>query len=1063
MTLTGNNGFAVNGIDAGDLSGRALSAAGDVNGDGFEDFLIGAQKGDFGATDSGEAYLVFGGASVGSGGSLNLSTLDGTNGYLIGSIDASDLAGRSLGGGGDLNGDGFADIIVGAVISGSPSSGEVFVVFGGSHLSSLDGNNDGSIDLASVSGGDGSHGFLVNSGASGDNLALNAGSIAVIDDINGDGFDDLVIGARRASSSGLNREGKSYVVFGKADGFAATLDVDNLNGTNGFVLNGIDLSDYSGESVSSAGDFNGDGIGDMLIGAFLADPVSSLEGEAYLVFGGTNVGSSGSLDFSDLNGTNGFVIEGADASGRAGQRVAPAGDLNGDGYADVVIGAPEAEPGATANVGEAYIVFGGASVGSSGSLGVASLNGTNGFKVSGLQTDGDVGGSLSSGDINGDGFDDLLVGTYRLEGGTANGNIHVLFGGSNMGSTGSIDLSNLDAATGFTTTNLSVDGSYGVFGGVISSTGDINGDGFEDFAVGAPTTDIGGNSDVGISYVIFGGNFTNSVTHQAVSSGGSLSGTSGADVMIGSISADQLTGAGGADVLYGGAGIDSLYISDSIFLRVDGGSGYDSLRLDGAGFTLDLTTIADTRVRGIEEINLTGSGDNTLTLDLAEVLGLSDTSNTLTVSGNAGDTVNVGSGWFWSGTTTIGGEDYIRYSQGQATLLVDADITQTGVTQASSLSLGDLNGANGFRLDGIDANDFSGYSVSTAGDVNGDGFADLIIGAKGGNDSIGESFVVFGQASGWTSSLALSTLDGSTGFRIDGAAASDQAGASVSAAGDVNGDGFGDLIIGAWAADTPGSTSGESYVVFGKASGWGSNLALSSLDGSTGFRLPGIDTSDRSGFSVSGAGDVNGDGFDDVVIGAWVGNNYAGESYVVFGQSSGWASSVAFTSLDGSTGFRLDGDANTFSGISVSGAGDVNGDGFDDLIIGAENTATQTGTSYVVFGQASGWTSSLALTSLDGTTGFRLEGLRPQPRPDRDRRHQGAGHRGHRHHGLGQQHADAGSGRSAQHLRQLEHATHCRQRRRHGERRFGLVLERHHGYRWPALHALQQRPGDTVH
>ncbi|MDP6268993.1 MAG: hypothetical protein QF398_01235, partial [Alphaproteobacteria bacterium] len=129
MTLTGNNGFAVNGIDAGDLSGRALSAAGDVNGDGFEDFLIGAQKGDFGATDSGEAYLVFGGASVGSGGSLNLSTLDGTNGYLIGSIDASDLAGRSLGGGGDLNGDGFADIIVGAVISGSPSSGEVFVVF----------------------------------------------------------------------------------------------------------------------------------------------------------------------------------------------------------------------------------------------------------------------------------------------------------------------------------------------------------------------------------------------------------------------------------------------------------------------------------------------------------------------------------------------------------------------------------------------------------------------------------------------------------------------------------------------------------------------------------------------------------------------------------------------------------------------------------------------------------------------------------------------------------------------------------------------------------------------
>ena len=116
---------------------------------------------------------------------------------------------------------------------------------------------------------------------------------------------------------------------------------------------------------------------------------------------------------------------------------------------------------------------------------------------------------------------------------------------------------------------------------------------------------------------------------------------------------------------------------------------------------------------------------------------------------------------------------------------------------------------------------------------------------------------MFGKASGFTGDLALADLDGSDGFRIDGVDTYDYSGFSVSGAGDINGDGFADLVVGAYYA----GTSGESYVVFGKEAGFTAGVDLSSLDGSDGFRLDGAAADDKSGQSVSGAGDVNGDGF----------------------------------------------------------------------------------------------------------------------------------------------------------------------------------------------------------
>ena len=300
---------------------------------------------------------------------------------------------------------------------------------------------------------------------------------------------------------------------------------------------------------------------------------------------------------------------------------------------------------------------------------------------------------------------------------------------------------------------------------------------------------------------------------------------------------------------------------------------------------------------------------------------------------------------------------------------------------AATLGLSSLDGTNGFSLDSL-TNDFCGYSVSAAGDINGDGRDDLIIGAFGaslnGSYSSGSSYVVFGKASPFAAALALSSLDGMNGFRLDGTGVLDRAGFSVSAAGDINGDGRDDLVVGATTADFNGSQSGSSYVVFGKATPFAATLALASLDGTSGFRIDGV-ADDRAGRSVSAAGDINDDGRDDLIIGAPNGANGPGSSYVVFGKAAPFAATLVLSNLNGTNGFRLDGEVTfDYSGSSVSGAGDINGDGRDDLIIGARGAIANgmgTGRSFVVFGQTTPFPAIFALSSLNGSNGFRLDGI----------------------------------------------------------------------------------------
>ena len=604
-SLDGTTGFILNGIDARDQSGRSVSSAGDVNGDGYDDLIIGADGADPNGYDTvGETYVVYGGATApGTGGKLDLSSLDGTNGFILNGIDEYDYSGWSVSSAGDVNGDGYDDLIIGADgadPNGYDTVGETYVVYGGSSAP----GTGGELDLSSL---DGTNGFILNGIDASDRSGFSVSSAG---DVNGDGYDDLIIGAREADPNGDDTVGETYVVYGgaSAPGTGGELDLSSLDGTNGFILNGIDEYDYSGWSVSSAGDVNGDGYNDLIIGAREADPNGDDEGgETYVVYGGASApGTGGRFNLSSLDGTNGFILNGINEDDESGRSVSSAGDFNGDGYDDLIIGASGADPNGRRS-GETYVVYGGASApGTGGELDLSSLDGTTGFILNGIDAYDFSGFSVSSaGDVNGDGYDDLIIGALGADpnGGNYAGETYVIYGGANApGTGGRFNLSSLDGTTGFILTGVDAGDNAGRS---VSSAGDVNGDGYDDLIIGAWLADPNGDSSAGETYVVYGG-ATGTESLVPVTA----QGTAAVDNFTGNSGADSFTGIATDDVVRGGAGDDNTSVTALDFAAVDGGTGRDTLILDGADLSLDLTGAGHASVDSVEVFDLSGTGSN---------------------------------------------------------------------------------------------------------------------------------------------------------------------------------------------------------------------------------------------------------------------------------------------------------------------------------------------------------------------------------------------------------------------------------------------------------------------
>jgi Ca2+-binding RTX toxin-like protein len=778
-------GFAIKGQAAGDAAGTTLTSIADLNGDGKAEILVGAPGNDAGGADAGAVYVVFG-KSTGSIVSLS-NVAAGTGGYKIIGDGSGDQAGLVLGTIGDLNGDGKAEILIGTPDSqaGGTNSGAVYVAFGKSTGTAL--------DLTNVAAGTG--GFRIKGEAQSDAGAAVAG----IGDVNGDGLQDILVGAPRSDSA--------YVVFGKADG--AEVDLANVAaGIGGFKIVGEVAGDLDSLSVAGGADLNRDGIADFVIGASGNEEGGANSGAVYVVWGG----GSGTVDLSLVaQGIGGAKIVGP-AGSLTGSSVAITGDVNGDGAADLMIGAP--------GTGESvYTLFAAASWQPD-----LNIYGTAGNDLIGAG----YGGAHVVGET-----DDAILGL--------GGNDTISGAGGNDTIEGGAGNDTLNGGAG----NDSLDGGAG-------NDSMAGGAGNDTYVVNAALDVVSEVAGEGIDTVRSSVSFTlaDQVENLVLTAAGLTGiGNGLGNAITGTSGSDTLDGAGGADTMTGGLGNDTYRIDnagDIVSEAAGAGTGVDTVvsAIDyvlGANLeNLVLSGAARSGTGNALSNSLTGTAFND-TLDggaLADTMagGLGDDTY---FADNAGDSVVEGGS---AGTDTVVAS--VNYALG----LNVENLTLTGAARSAT--------GNGL------ANVITGTAFNDT--LDGGALADTMDGGLGDDtyivDNAGDTIV---EAGGGGTDLAVASIDytlGGTAIENLTLTGSAHTGTGNALANVITGGSGSDTLDGAGGADTlSGGAGDDRYVVDNsgdtiiEAAGGGTDTVASSVSYTLGAETENLEL---SGAGTSGTGNA---------------------------------------------------------------------------------------------------------------------------------------------------------------------------------------------------------------
>lgn len=877
--------WQADGDYTGGRFGGSVSGGRDLTGDGVGDIITGAPFASPGGLDEAGAVYIYSGA----------------DGSLVRSFEGSEAGGRfgnAVSATGDIDGDGRDDMIIGAPresAGGLDMAGAVYVISGadGTTIYKKEGT-----EFAMLFG----------------NSAASAG------DVNDDGRDDFIVGAHRPEAGGFDEAGIAYVYSG-------------LDGSLLYQAAGSAQRDFFGYAVSAAGDVNADGYDDFIVGAYLEDTAAGADSGAAYVFSG--------VDGSVL-----YRVAGESADDWFGRSVSAAGDADADGYADFAIGAHRYDTDEEINAGAVYIYSG--------------LDGSLLYMVEGEAAGDELGYSVApAGDFDGDGYDDVISGAHRTDPGGLReaGSVYVI-----SGANGEVLCRKDGASTG------------GFFSNSISAAGFLNADNRPEIVAGAWQASPAGYTQAGSVFLmasdhetplIVNNHFNDTEWHEtnpgpvydvdfykrgdaaldrfeimSCSRSEACGDFHDWQVVAENIDADFFTG--------------DWAIPDSFWDELPGGPNYITVRLyddagnfaqEGPAFHVNKGGVPPvySGARGVLgcgpgclEVYWDAGFDNWTGIESYKIYmdtspGFTPSDANLAASA-PGDATSFSLDWLADGqdyyfiVRASNYEGYTDYNTVEVHRLCGGDFAgglevPAGDTPGSNIDAGTFVK---WAAGGVRSGEELGTSLANAGDVNGDGRDDFIAGAPlsdpAGLEDAG-------------SILVYSGADGSLLYRKEGYQAQDWLGISVDGAGDVNGDGYDDFIAGAYRYNN------------GDVEGAGAAYVFSGIDGTVLYSYVSADTYDYYGFSVSGAGDVDADGYADYIIGAYredPGDIWnAGMAYVYSGASGEVLHTVAGSG---------EGD---YLGYSVSGAGDVNGDGRDDFIAGAfrnDTNATDAGAAFVYSG-----------------------------------------------------------------------------------------------------------------